>query len=175
MNNFLFFFLKRAPEFVYTSGPQNLDPPLHTRHFFINPSGAFYGYTSCDILAVSAIHRLTPPPPPPTLFPLTSPSCCHTPFVSSFVVSNSGSVKSNSRVRAMILEDILQGRIDSTFYEVYDDRGGSKVANYTHQLFVASLLCFDVLFVSFYGLTQWKVDEEIKGSHYLCLWDSIGD
>jgi hypothetical protein len=40
---------------------------------------------------------------------------------------------------------------------------GSKVANYTHQLFVASLLRFDVLFVSFYGLTQWKVDEEIKG------------
>jgi len=75
----------------------------------------------------------------------------------------------------MILEDILQGRIDSTFYEVYDDRGGSKVANYTHQLFVASLLRFDVLFVSFYGLTQWKVDEEIKGSHYLYLWDSIGD
>jgi hypothetical protein len=49
----------------------------------------------------------------------------------------------------MILEDVLQGRIDSTFYEVYDDRGGNKVANYTHQLFVASLLGFDVLFVSF--------------------------
>jgi hypothetical protein len=75
----------------------------------------------------------------------------------------------------MILEDVLQDGIDSTFYEVCDDRGGSKVANYTHQLFVASLLRFDVLFVSFYGLTQWKVDEEIKGSHYLYLGDSVGD
>ena len=84
-------------------------------------------------------------------------------------------MKSSSRVRAMISEDVLQGRIDSTFYEVCDDRGGSNVANYTHQLFVASLLRFDVLFVSFYGLTQWKVDEEIKGSHYLYLGDSMGD
>lgn len=157
--------------------PQNLDSPLHIRLLFINPSGLFYGYTSCDTFAVSAIHRLTPLPPPsaPTLHPLTSPSCCHTPFVSSFVLSNSGSVKSSSRVRAMILEDVLQDGIDSTFYEVCDDRGGSKVANYTHQLFVASLLRFDVLFVSFYGLTQWKVDEEIKGSHYLYLGDSVGD
>jgi hypothetical protein len=63
----------------------------------------------------------------------------------------------------MILEDSLQGGIDSTFYELCDDRGGSKVANYTHRLFLASLLRFAVLFVSFYCLTQWKVDEEIKG------------
>ena len=84
-------------------------------------------------------------------------------------------MKSSSRVRAMILEDVLQGRLDSTFCEVCDDRGGSKVANYTHQLSVASLLRFDILFVSFCGLTQWKVDEEIKGSHYLYLGDSIGD
>jgi hypothetical protein len=92
-------------------------------HVF-NPSGEFDGYSSCDTLAVNSIHRLTPPPlsppspPPPTVRPLTSLSCCHTPFVSSFVLSNSRSVKSSSRVRAMILEDGLQGRIDSTFYEV---------------------------------------------------------
>jgi hypothetical protein len=47
----------------------------------------------------------------------------------------------------MILEDVLQGRIDSTFYEVCDDRGGSKVANYTHQLFVASP--YALMFYSF--------------------------
>lgn len=72
----------------------------------------------------------------------------------------------------MILEDSVYDRIDSTFYEVCGDRGGSKVANYTHQLILASLSRFGVLFVSFCCLTQWKVDEEIKGEKEVIIFIS---